>query len=103
MMPDRLDDVTFSRSRRAAYQNPTAFPEKLARRQVVDLFSLDRAVEIPIKILKALLVTEAGSLRASGDEAVLANRQLVLENQLQELVIVEPSALGLMDSYLQGF
>ena len=68
--------------------------EGSASGQLEDLPALDRGVELPIEVLERLGISKHRRLHASAHESIRADRQLILEDQFQELHMIEPVAGG---------
>ena len=67
-----------------------------ASRQVEDLFLLDRAIEVPVEVFQRPLLTKGRGRGAAIDQSLLPHRQLILQNQFQELDMVESVGLGFL-------
>ena len=96
-----LGQVTLSCSRRTEQQHVPPFTNELTSGQLEDWLLLDRRVEREVEVLKRLGVPERSSLYPPAHESLSTDRQLIFEDQLQELHVVEPVAGSLLQSHLQ--
>jgi len=99
--PDRLRQMAFSHARRTAQEHVATLTHEAAGGQVEDRLLLDRAVEVPVEIFQSLLLAERRGLGAPGDQPIVPHGQLVLKDQFQELGVVEPVGLGLLEPDFQ--
>ncbi len=89
MVSKGLDEVGFSSAGRSEQKHITGFPDEAARRQVVELFPLDRCVEVPVEILQGFGIPECGGLCAPFDAPVGAQFQFILQHEFEELGVIE--------------
>jgi hypothetical protein len=61
-----------------------------------------RGIEVPVEVLEGLHVVEAGGAGPRGEFALLADIELVLEGERQELGVGEPAGDGLLQAHAQG-
>ena len=83
-------------------QGAFGLPDKLAGRQLVDLFFRDFGIIAPIKVLQGLHFREACHAAAVGDPALLADVELVLEEERQELGMGESAGGGLLQADIES-
>ena len=72
-------------------------------RQFVNLLPVDRGVEREIELIHGLHFAEGRGLGAALGLPVAADRQFILEDQLQEFGMRQPAGGGFLQAYLQGF
>ena len=93
--------MTLADARRTGQQHVAVLTHESARRQVVDLLLLDRAVEVPVEVLQGLRLAEPGRLQAAGDQPLLTHGQLVGQHQFQELGVVQAVGRRLLQAHFQ--
>ena len=77
------------------------FTDERAAGQLIDGLALDGGIEVPIKILQGLTVSEAGFLAPFLDESLTACVEFILEDQLQELFMGDGVGGCLLEAQLQ--
>ena len=91
----------FARARRADQQHVAGFADEPAGGQVEDLLPLDRRIEGEVEFVERLQFAELGRLHAAVDLPLLADQQLVLQDQLQELGVAELVAGRFLQAHIQ--
>src|SRR6185369_2576921 len=69
--------------------------------QIEDLLLLHRGIEGPLEVVERLVLAEAGGFQATLELAIGADREFVLEDQLQELAMVQGVALRFLQAHVQ--
>src|SRR6056297_962659 len=98
---DALNQMALADTGRTEQDRITALADEVAAGQVEDLLPFDRCSELPVKILERLLVSEAGRFDAPRDLPLTTDRQLIGEDQFQELGVVEFGSLGLLQTHVE--
>ena len=95
LVADGLDQMALAGPRRTQEQHIAVFADEPAGGQIIDLFLLDRGIELPVEVLQGLEVPEGRDLDASLDLTLLSDQQFILEDQFQELGMRQMVALPL--------
>jgi hypothetical protein len=82
-------------------EHVAALIEKLTRGQLEDLLARKRRVEVPFKVIEGLEIEEAGVLGPPFELPLVSDSELVLEDQLQEFDVAEPTGLCLLEPDLE--
>ena len=89
LMPDALYQVTLADARWSDEDRIAMFTNEVTGRHVEDLLSFDRRVELEVEVVQLFLVTERCRLGPPGDFAIVADNQLIGQDQLQEFRMIE--------------
>ena len=100
---DRLDEERLAGARRSQEQDVAGFADEAAGGQVEDLLAWDRRVERPVEVIERLEFAELGPLHTAFDLSLIADQQLVLQDQLQELGMAQLVTGRFLQPDVQGF
>jgi hypothetical protein len=70
--------------------------------QLVDARTINGGIESEVEIIQGTDLAKVGRFLTSGDGALLAHVELVLENDFQELVVRKSVGFGFVEAQLQG-
>jgi hypothetical protein len=70
-------------------ENIAAFPDELARREIINLVLFDRRVVAEVEVLQSFGISESRHGDSSIDQAIIAKEDLILEQQFQELAMTQ--------------
>jgi hypothetical protein len=99
---DGLGEVGLADSGRTDEQHIGGLADEVAGGQFVDVFTRNRRVEPPVKVIEVLECLELGREGATGELALLSDIDLVEKNQFEELAMRKPVGRGLLQSYREG-
>src|SRR6185312_3916401 len=102
LVADRLYQEALPHSRRSQPEDVALLGDEPAGRQVEHLLLLDRWVESPVELVQRLQLAEQRRFDPALELAVAPHRQLVPEDQLQELEVAQAMTGGLLEADLQA-
>ena len=102
LMADTLGEVALADPRGSEEEDVAVFPDEAAGGELHDLASIDRGVEAEVEVFDRASIAEAGGLDAPGDGAIVADGELVGDDELEELGVTQAVSLGLLDPHLEA-
>ena len=89
-------------SRGPEEEDVAVLPDEAAGGELEYLPPIDRGVEAEVEVLDCAGVPEAGGLDAALDGAVIADGELIGDDELEELGMAERVSLGLLEPHLEA-
>lgn len=100
---DSLHQVALARARRAEEERVLGLRQEAPGRQLEDQRAVELLVEVEVEAVeRAILVAEAGGLRAPLDQSVGAPLELVTDQRREEVQRRQAAGLRLEDAHLQA-
>jgi len=98
---DGLGDVGLAGSWWSHEENVSGVVEELAGGEFEELSTWDAGVEVPVELIDGLQVSELCELGAPVELAMIADSELVLEDELEELEVAQSAGLGFVESDIE--
>lgn len=96
LVADGLGEVGLADAGRSDEEDIGGLPDEVSGGQLVDVLAGDGRIEAPVEVLEAPERGELGGDGTAGDLALLADVELVLQDQFEELAVGEPVRGGFL-------